>query len=241
MQNIPSIKKIFTDGSKSEKGVAASAVLLSRDVKESCQRIPTDSSIYTAELTALNRALELIQASGGEKFIIFSDSLSALEAISGRNLKHPELLDFFVKFSQLKQKGYDIVLAWVPGHVGIRGNEIADAVAKEATSKGLITSVLPFSDLKPKIHSYTHASWQKDWDKQVDNKLFEIRPSLSEKLPSLGGTCKEEVVLTRLKIGHTFLTHSYLLKGERAPQCTPCHEPLTVKHILLSCNAFSET
>ena len=125
--------------------------------------------------------------------------------------------------------------------MGIRGNEIADAVAKEATSKGLITSVLPFSDLKPKIHSYTHASWQKDWDEQVDNKLFEIRPSLSEKLPSLGGTRKEEVVLTRLKIGHTFLTHSYLLKGERAPQCTPCHEPLTVKHILLSCNAFSET
>ena len=133
--------------------------MLSRHFKESSECILTDSSVYTAELTALNHALELIQASGRKKFIIFSDSLSALEAISGRNLKHPELLDFLVKFSQLNQKGYDIILAWVPGHVGIRENEIADAVAKEATSKGLITSVLPFSDLKLKIHSYTHASW----------------------------------------------------------------------------------
>ena len=39
-------KKIFTDGVTSENGVTASAVLLSRDVKESSQCIPTDSSVY---------------------------------------------------------------------------------------------------------------------------------------------------------------------------------------------------
>ena len=116
--------------------------------------------------------------------MIFSDSLSTLEVISGRNLKYSELLDFLVKFTQ--QKSYDIVLAWVPGHVSIRGNEIADAVAKEATSKGLITSILPFSDLKPKIHSYTHAPCQKDWDEQVDNKTLRNLPfTLRKKTPPI--------------------------------------------------------
>jgi kelch-like protein 2/3 len=233
--------KVFTDGSKSENGVAAAAVLLSGDVDTSSKRIPSDSSVYTAELTALNLALKSIQGSKRERFIIFSDSLSALEAISGRNLKHPELIDFFMTFTKLKRKGYDIVLGWVPGHVGIHGNEVADLAAKDATSDDLPISFIPFTDLKHKTHSYAQALWQEDWSKQVDNKLFDIRPSLSELLPSPGRTRKENVVFTRLKIGHTYLTHSYLLKGERAPVCESCQEPLTVKQILILCREFNET
>ena len=50
---------------------------------------------------------------------------------------------------------------------------------------------------------------------------------------------KEEVVLTRLHIGHTKLTHSYLLQGEEQPECIPCQTPLTVKHILTECIDYS--
>ena len=35
--------------------------------------------------------------------------------------------------------------------------------------------------------------------------------------------------------GHTHITHSYLLKGEEAPQCVSCNAPLTVEHILTDC------
>ena len=43
---------------------------------------------------------------------------------------------------------------------------------------------------------------------------------------------KEEVVLTRLRIGHSYATHSYLLKGEEQPMCILCDTPFTVKHVL---------
>ena len=46
---------------------------------------------------------------------------------------------------------------------------------------------------------------------------------------------KEEVVLARLRIGHTYLTHVHLLKKEDRPQCVFCDEPYTVKHLLLEC------
>nr|CAH7732655.1 unnamed protein product [Callosobruchus chinensis] len=46
---------------------------------------------------------------------------------------------------------------------------------------------------------------------------------------------KEQVVLTRLRIGHTYLTSSYLLLGQRRSICERCQEPLTVEHIICDC------
>ena len=45
---------------------------------------------------------------------------------------------------------------------------------------------------------------------------------------------REEVVLTRLRIGHTRLTH-YLLKREDPSFCISCNELFTVKHFLIDC------
>jgi len=37
----------------------------------------------------------------------------------------------------------------------------------------------------------------------------------------------DSVLINRLRIGHTRLTNSYLLKGENQPECQICHSPLT--------------
>ena len=52
---------------------------------------------------------------------------------------------------------------------------------------------------------------------------------------------REESVLTRMRIGHTYLTHCFLLKGEDPPQCKACDCHLTVKHILFDCVDFIES
>ena len=47
--------------------------------------------------------------------------------------------------------------------------------------------------------------------------------------------------MCRLRIGHTFTTHSFLLKGEDPPICVPCQEPYTVRHILTNCVDLEQT
>ena len=51
----------------------------------------------------------------------------------------------------------------------------------------------------------------------------------------------EESVLARIRIGHTHLTHCFLLKGEDPPQCIACDCELTIKHILFECVDFIES
>ena len=46
--------------------------------------------------------------------------------------------------------------------------------------------------------------------------------------------------MARLHIGHSFLTHSFLLKGEEPPMCIRCDKRLTIEHILLTCSDFIE-
>ena len=48
-------------------------------------------------------------------------------------------------------------------------------------------------------------------------------------------TRKENTVLNRLHIGHSYLTHSFILRTEEAPICVACNAVITVKHILIEC------
>ena len=54
------------------------------------------------------------------------------------------------------------------------------------------------------------------------------------------GKRREEIVLASAHIGHSYMTHSYLYKGDSMPECIPRYCALTVKHILIECVNFME-
>ena len=94
----------------------------------------------------------------------------------------------------------------------------------------------PYTDLKPTIKKFISNKWQKSWDNQTQNKLHEIQEAIGEWPTGYRSIRREVVILARLRIGHTHITHSHLLKGEDAPVCPSCKVQLTTKHILLNCN-----
>ena len=79
------------------------------------------------------------------------------------------------------------------------------------------------------------------WNDETRNKLYEIRPNLKESLCNTTQSLyrKQETVMTRPRIGHTWITHSYLLKKEDQPFCHACDNPFTVKHILVEWSDFT--
>ena len=96
---------------------------------------------------------------------------------------------------------------------------------------------MPFSDPKRLTAKYVYQTWQKEWDETVlvSNKFHEILPKLSDELLSFCNTRKEDTVLNRSHIGHSYLTHSFILRKEEAPVCVACNAVITVKHILFEC------
>ena len=60
----------------------------------------------------------------------------------------------------------------------------------------------------------------------------------SQKTPQT--RAKRSAVLARLRLGHTRVTHSYLLLGEEQQQCVGCDAPFTVRHFLLECGDFAQ-
>ena len=83
------------------------------------QRIPDDSSIFTAEAKAVDLALDFISTCDAiNKFIIFSDSLSVLKAMNHTSSKNPQIQKLLEKFHELLAYK-EIVLCWIPSHIGI--------------------------------------------------------------------------------------------------------------------------
>ena len=69
-----------------------------------------------------------------------SDSLSNLINIYNLNTSQPVICQII---NELNERKNNILLAWIPGHVGIIGNEEADLKAKETTDTSFFRSMSP--------------------------------------------------------------------------------------------------
>jgi hypothetical protein len=127
------------------------------------------------------------------------------------------------------------LLCWIPSHIGMRGNETVDTMAKVSLLEAPVSDYKPSKiDLKSKINSSIIDQWKLSWTTITDNKLKVIKKDIGpwKNIDLLNR--KESVVLTRLRIGHTHLTHKFLMEKSPPPQCQ-CGNILTIHHIFGDC------
>ena len=110
--------------------------------------------------------------------------------------------------------------------MGIRGNLAPDSAAKNALVGDTSVGLIPFSGLKSRANKYILELWLSEWDELPGKKLHKIFPVLKQCVVCPRTNRKEETVIAQLHIGHSFITHSFLLKGEESPMCIRCDELL---------------
>ncbi len=226
---------IYTDGSVD--GHVASCAVVTPSFEFS-KRLPDRASIFSAELQALISALRFCKASIAKKFAIFCDSKSVLQALSSK-WDHPYVSIILRSLLLLHTQEKSVIFCWIPSHVGIDGNERVDAAAKAALAKEITYMKLPYTDVRQYIGKYVMGLWQLDWDQEVNNKLHFIKPNIGDWSSAYRSVRRDEVLLCRLRVGHTRLTHAYLFEKEDPPECDTCHCIVTVQHILLHCTKYT--
>ena len=164
---------IFTDGSKSDKGVVYAAVFPNQIIK---RRLPYDASIFTAELMAILTSLKQMLVQRGSSFVIASDSQSALKSITSFHPEHSLVIAIQELLAELHHKQKCVKFCWVPSHVGIQDNERADKAAKLAIVERQITNIsLPYKDLYSSIDMKVKAKALQTWLNISNSKLRNIK------------------------------------------------------------------
>jgi len=204
-------------------------------------QLPPSTSIYTAETYAIYEVLKIVLSTNPENCrIIISDSLSALSSISNPYSKN-ELVQHIQKL--ISEINRPTSFIWVPSHVGIPVNERADSIAYEATTSPSSTKIntLTSSENFNIKHHKLMEEWQKFWSNLLlSNKLRNIKLSIKKLKYPPNTKRRDEVNITRAKIGHSHLTHAYLIRKEPAPICDTCNKTLTLEHIIINCTKYME-
>ena len=163
-RHFPDTTTIFTDGSLlKEEGfqVGASMFNYTNNLKYKW-KLDSHHSILSAEIFALQKATKN-HASNNKPVIIFTDSQASLALLSNHQPKTYKQSIHAIQQTLSKAKS-KIHIHWVPGHSGIKGNEIADQLAKEAAQSS--TYIFPHSTDTAKIKSIFKRESLSSWDKR---------------------------------------------------------------------------
>lgn len=96
-------------------------------------------------------------------------------------------------------------------------------------------------DLLKLIRCKLKCAWNQQWtDNPKKSHLHKIKSTVFETNPAKKFNRRDQVMLTRLRIGHTRITHQHILTKDVQQKCEHCNIPISIPHILLDCPEFEK-
>ena len=234
---------IYTDASKFENKVGIGIYLEKSNIKQAF-RLNDNLSITTGELIAIKKVLEIILDNPDAEKIqicLCTDSLGACQALQSGNVKYvsrPDLLvEIILLHENIIKSDMKVKIVWIPSHVNIAGNEIADQCANEGRSKETIDfdCKLGYSEIVSLVNS------------RINNLVYQNQYSNSMH-PTV---IKFRKTFPTIKCNIKLDNHFYLLNRVRARAtrinmfneeiyCRVCRQRLSLKHAIKYCTLFTK-
>lgn len=234
-------KQIFTDASKTPGGTAL-AVYDSSEEATYTESINDNYSIMNAELRAICIAVEHVKQKQYEKAVIYTDSKAACQSLLNLNALRENFIVWNIyKEIQSMRRG-SLRIQWIPSHVGIRGNEIADQAAKAKSYEKQTEFIgITLGDARVLCHEEIWNNWREEYKKTSQEKgrwHFKImeNPGRNIWCKELLLTAEQIRVLNRVRSGHTMTKERRALwQLELDDQCEVCQEKEDLSHLLYMC------
>ena len=177
-----------------------------------------------------------------DKYLVCSDSLSVLQEMENVMTNDHLVHRVQREFHDLITGSFDISFAWVPSHVGVEGNERADAEAKQESQRAPEFIPIPYRNWFPELRKRTNELWTGQ-GRDENRDFFELKPTTRKSAKIYKLSRREEVVINRLRLGHKRVKHGFLFEYEdgfiHQPMCHWCQaELLSIIHILLECRVL---
>ncbi|XP_055590205.1 uncharacterized protein LOC129742338 [Uranotaenia lowii] len=232
-------RPIYTDASKSSHscGIGVYCPTTKRKISLKLRRT---TCIMTAEIYAISVALEFIASEHIMLSVIYTDSLSAcimLENAAHRTERNTVLHNIIHLMCR-----FGVTLQWIPSHISIQGNDIADELAKAGTSsEHYLENKIFLKDAFNIFAEYQNSNcnhWYQEYAKEKGKHFFAIQPLFLETPWYKGKHLKNKQVrtLNRIMAGHNYSKY-WLAKMKIIDdaRCDTCQENETAEHIILYC------
>lgn len=203
------------------------------------------TSVYTVEMVAVLMALRWAERAQVERMLICCDSASVLTSLRSfhSGSRQGLLYEILMCMTRCMNQGSIVRFLWVPAHVGVGGNEEADALAKRALKKERVEMHrISKAEAKGIIWEKANQLWQARWDKEDKGRHFyQIQRSIKGQ-GVRSSSRRDEIVWMRLRLGHCALNKTLKVIGRhQTGLCEECgEEEESVDHVLRWCRAYEE-
>ncbi|GBM91543.1 hypothetical protein AVEN_83470-1 [Araneus ventricosus] len=146
INDIPVDAVKYTDGIRNDSDCTGSGIYIKTHNQELKiqRRNPYFCSVFRSELIAIDEGLDSLSSfSCSNEIWILTGSRSSIQHLANWNRERDNTgMNILNKLKSLSAS-YRIHLQWIPSHVSIQGNEIADALAKAGADDASVPSAPP--------------------------------------------------------------------------------------------------